>query len=221
MEVYKKINNNVALARDAKGRELVVFGKGIGFASMPYELTNLSCIQRTFYDVNEKYFALLRDVPEAVFLVADDIADTAREELDCTLNANLTYALADHLNFAIQRSREGLNVQVPLAYDIQHLYPQEYAIAKQGLHALCRSLALHAQALGQVGDGATRLLEHIGHAAGDIGGAGILADLLALGTEVVENLLAALDGNGGGAEAHVDGTVNKLIEFHNHGWLQS
>lgn len=114
MEVYKKINNNVALARDAKGRELVVFGKGIGFASMPYELTDLSCIQRTFYDVNEKYFALLRDVPEAVFLAADDIADTAREELDCTLNANLTYALADHLNFAIQRSREGLNVQVRL-----------------------------------------------------------------------------------------------------------
>lgn len=37
MEVYKKINNNVALARDAKGRELVVFGKGIGFASLPYE----------------------------------------------------------------------------------------------------------------------------------------------------------------------------------------
>lgn len=118
MEVYKKINNNVALARDAKGRELVVFGKGIGFASMPYELTDLSRIQRTFYDVNEKYLALLRDVPEAVFLAADDIADTAREELDCTLNANLTYALADHLNFAIQRSREGLNVQVPLAYDI-------------------------------------------------------------------------------------------------------
>lgn len=72
MEVYKKINNNVALARDAKGRELVVFGKGIGFASMPYELTDLSRIQRTFYDVNEKYLALLRDVPEAVFLAADD-----------------------------------------------------------------------------------------------------------------------------------------------------
>lgn len=108
MEIYKKINNNVALARDAKGRELVVFGKGLGFPTMPYELTDLTNVQRTFYDVNEKYFALLRDVPEAVFLAADDIADTAREELDCTLNANLTYALADHLNFAIQRSREGL-----------------------------------------------------------------------------------------------------------------
>ena len=32
---------------------------------------------------------------------------------------------------------------------------------------------------------------------------------------------AACGGNGGGAEAHVNGAVNKLIEFHNHGCLQS
>ena len=140
MEVFKKINNNVALARDAKGREMVVFGKGIGFPAMPYELTDLTTVQRSFYDVNEKYFDLLRDVPEAIFLAADDIADTAREELGCSLNSNLTYALADHLNFAIQRSREGVSVRTPLAYDIRHLYPQEYAIAKEGLHNLCRTL---------------------------------------------------------------------------------
>lgn len=140
MELFKKINNNVALARDAKGREMVVFGKGIGFPAMPYELTDLSLVQRSFYDVNEKYFDLLRDVPEAVFLAADDIADTAREELGCSLNTNLTYALADHLNFAIQCSREGMSVRIPLAYDIRHLYPQEYAIAKEGLHQLCSTL---------------------------------------------------------------------------------
>ena len=69
MQICKKINNNVALARDAKGRELVVFGKGIGFPAMPYELTDLSGVQRTFYDVNEKYFALLREIPGEVFLL--------------------------------------------------------------------------------------------------------------------------------------------------------
>ena len=69
MEVYKKINNNVALARDAKGRELVVFGKGIGFASMPYELTDLSRIQRTFYDVNEKYLRMRKKQKSALMLV--------------------------------------------------------------------------------------------------------------------------------------------------------
>lgn len=49
MLVLKKINNNVALARDAKDRELVVFGKGVGFPAMPYELTDMSRVQRTFY----------------------------------------------------------------------------------------------------------------------------------------------------------------------------
>lgn len=42
MKITKKINNNVALAQDAKGRELIVFGKGVGFPATPYELTDLS-----------------------------------------------------------------------------------------------------------------------------------------------------------------------------------
>ena len=88
-------------------------------------------------------------------------------------------------------------------------------------HALGRGLALHAQALCQIGDGTAGLLEHVGHATGDIGGGGVLADLLALGVKVVEDLLAAFDSNGGSAKAHVNGAVNKLIEFHNHGCLQS
>lgn len=136
MEIIKKINNNVALARDAKGRELIVFGKGIGFPCVPYTITDLQGIQRSFYDVDHRYFSLLREIPEKVFLAADDIAQEAQDELDCPLNPNLAFALADHLNFAIQRSREGIALQTPLAYDIQHLYPQEYALARSGLHAL-------------------------------------------------------------------------------------
>lgn len=140
MKVIKKINNNVALAQDAKGREMIVFGKGIGFPAMPYELTDLSVVQRTFYDVDEKYFDLLRDVPQEIFLAADDIAENAREELNCPLNPNLTYVLADHLNFAIQRCREGIALRTPLAYDIRHLYPQEYELAHTALTALREQL---------------------------------------------------------------------------------
>ena len=142
MKVIKKINNNVALAQDAKGREMIVFGKGIGFPAMPYELTDLSVVQRTFYDVDEKYFDLLRDVPQEIFLAADDIAENAREELNCPLNPNLTYVLADHLNFAIQRCREGIALQTPLAYDIRHLYPQEYELAHTALTELREQLQM-------------------------------------------------------------------------------
>lgn len=53
---------------------------------------------------------------------------TPQDELDCSLSPNLTYALADHLNFAIQRCRDGIVLQTPLAYDIRHLYRRNTAL---------------------------------------------------------------------------------------------
>ena len=63
MTVVKKINNNVAICRDGSQRELVAFGKGIGFPPTPYELTDLSKIDRTFYNVNSSYIPLLAEIP--------------------------------------------------------------------------------------------------------------------------------------------------------------
>lgn len=62
MKIIKKINNNVALAQDARGNDLVVFGKGVGFPPMPCELKDLSNVQRTFYDVSRRYIDLLHRV---------------------------------------------------------------------------------------------------------------------------------------------------------------
>ena len=59
MKIVKAINNNAALALDENGKEVVVFGRGIGFHSIPYRLTDLSKIQRTFYDVDPQYFDIL------------------------------------------------------------------------------------------------------------------------------------------------------------------
>lgn len=140
MKIIKKINNNVALAKDQKGNELIVFGRGVGFPAMPYELTDLSVVDRTFYDVNDKYIYLLRELPEQLILAADDIAKEAREELECELNPNLPFLLADHLNYVIERSRNGVAIHTPLAYDVRHLYPQEYAIARRGRELLRQKL---------------------------------------------------------------------------------
>ena len=74
MMVVKKINNNVAICRDGSQRELVAFGKGIGFPPAPYELTDLSRIDRTFYNVNSQYIPLLADIPpELVRFTADQM----------------------------------------------------------------------------------------------------------------------------------------------------
>lgn len=136
LRITKKINNNVALAQDSAGKEIVVFGRGIGFPAMPYELTDLSKIQRTFYDIKSNYMELAAALPEDLILLAADIVELARCDLDCDLNPNLPITLADHLNFAIERFQTGMEIHCPLAYDIAHFYPAEMELGKQALEII-------------------------------------------------------------------------------------
>lgn len=136
MQILKKINNNVAMARDGNGQDIVVFGKGIGFPAMPYELTDLSKIQRTFYDIKSSYISTIGNLPEELILLSADIVEIAKSELECSINPNLPFTLADHLNFAIERFQSGLEMKTPLAYDIAHFYPVETELGRQALELI-------------------------------------------------------------------------------------
>lgn len=136
MLITKKINNNVALAQDANGDELVVFGRGVGFPSMPYELTDESVIQRVFYHVNSDLLNTITSISPDVIAVAFDIIRLADEELDSRLNANLYLTLADHLQFSSDRMAEGVVIENPLAAEIPFVYPHEYEIGLKGLEIM-------------------------------------------------------------------------------------
>ena len=136
VKIIKKINNSAALALDSTGREIVVLGTGIGFPKVPYILDDLSKIERTFYDVDPKYLGMIADLPQPILLTSADIAEEAEIELDCQLNPNLPLTLADHLSFAVERLKSGINLTAPIAYDISHLYPREYKLGKQALTIL-------------------------------------------------------------------------------------
>ena len=136
VRIIKKINNNAALGLDGSGTEVVVLGKGIGFADMPYELTDYSKIQRTFYDMDPRYVQMAAGIPDAVLEASADIAEQAEMELECELNPNLPFTLADHLNFALERLRSGTVLTTPLSYDVRHLYPKEAELGRQALDIL-------------------------------------------------------------------------------------
>lgn len=133
MKIVKKINTNAALGIDSRGNEVVVLGKGIGFPPVPYELKDLSHIQRTFYNVSPQYIGAVASLPQEILQVSAEIAELAEIELDCELNANLPFVLADHLNFAVQRIQKGIVITMPLARDVKHLYPKEFAVGKKAL----------------------------------------------------------------------------------------
>ena len=136
MRIIKKINTSAVLALDSTGKEIIVLGKGLGFPSIPYELEDLSKIERTFYDVDARYVGMIADIPQPILLASAEIAELAEDELDCRMNPNLPFTLADHLNFAISRLRNGIDLTTPIAYYVKHLYPKEFDLGIRSLDIL-------------------------------------------------------------------------------------
>ena len=128
MKVIKNINNNVAQCIDSKGREVVVFGKGVGFYKDGEEIP-LNAINRTFYNIKDTDYGIIRALPTVVINTAIYIIDYASEKLSLIFPSSSAIALADHLQFAIERKDKNIYLPQPLIQDIMQLYPDEMNVA--------------------------------------------------------------------------------------------
>lgn len=142
MRAIKKINNNVAICTDSNNKELIAFGKGIGFRPMPYEITDLSSISMTFYRIDNRFYNLIEEIPENIFEVTALIVDKARKTLTSPLNPNLLIGLADHINFAIIRLKKYKKMQMFFSYDIEQLYPQETTLGRYAVELIKKRLGV-------------------------------------------------------------------------------
>lgn len=138
MRVIKKINNNFAICLDSDGNELIACGKGIGFPKVPYEIEDLSQIDRTFYDISKQYVDLIGELPVKVLQFTARIVDIAHNELQYDMNPNLVVTLADHINFCIQRARNNIYVQMPLICEVEQMYPKEARIGRYAVRQIER-----------------------------------------------------------------------------------
>ncbi len=143
MRVIKKINNNAAICLDNNNSELVAIGTGIGFPKVPYDLNDLSIIQRTYYNVDSIYYDLLNTIPEDVLNVSIKIVDMYRSKTYEDVSSNLVFTLADHLNFAIERYHKNIKIDTPLQYDVQHLYELEYEMGLKSLKVIKKDLKIN------------------------------------------------------------------------------
>ena len=152
VKVAKRINNNAVMCIDSKGRSVVAFGKGIAFA-IDKETGDLplAAIERTFYNVDEHYLALLEELSPRVLAVSADIIEAADLELPYELGRNAILALADHITFALRRAERGINVQMPLAYDVAQMYPCEYKVGEYALARISDQLGVDLPAGEAVG----------------------------------------------------------------------
>lgn len=143
MIAIKKINNNVAICLDSKKNELIAFGKGIGFPKMPYEITDLKLVERTFYDISNQYIGLINEIPEEVITFTSDVLDRYTARLEYELNPNVVFTLSDHIAFAILRFQKGVVVRMPLSYDLEQTYPAEVQISREILKEINQKFQVH------------------------------------------------------------------------------
>lgn len=137
MWVIKKLNNNVAVCIDDNGDQLVAFGNGIGFPSVPYELVDMSRVTMTFYQLDRQYYQLLKDVPSDIFDISAQIVKKAQKLLTFRkMSPNLFFSLADHMNFSLTRLEEYQGLLLPFSYDIKELYPVETTISIEAVEMI-------------------------------------------------------------------------------------
>lgn len=147
MRIKQILNNNVVSALDGNGAEFILTGRGLGFNASVGDVVKPQNVEKTFQladsTVSARFKVLLNEVPVEIIQLTDDIVSLARQSLGHTLSDVLYVSLADHLNFALKRYLEGLEIQNPLEWEVRHLYRKEYLVGRQ-------SLALIASRTGQL-----------------------------------------------------------------------
>lgn len=147
-KIIKVLNNNVLLARRfPSDEEMVLVGKGIGFGQQENSIVNLPAekIIKSYgaYDSRTKgdYIKLIEQLDSDVIGISEEIISKAEAQLG-DLNQHIHIALTDHIGFAIERIKMGMEINNPFLYEIKTLYSEEYRVGKIAAEMIHSSLGI-------------------------------------------------------------------------------
>ena len=170
MQTIKKVlNSSVVLVVDERGVERVLLGRGIGFGAKAGSEIPGSAVDQVFValaDADQRNLVeLLAQIPaEFVDLTRAIVADADAHGLH--LDPHIYLALTDHLHFAVERQRRGLQVVNRLAWEMRTVYPTHYAVGERAVVALRERLGVDLPA-----DEAANVALHLANA--EVGKAGV------------------------------------------------
>lgn len=131
MNIVKIINNNVVSSLDEKEREIIILGKGIGFQKKPGDTIQENLVEKIFRlpdEAQNQFEKLVNEISYENMKLASEIIHYAMEYLGKKLSKSIYITLTDHLNFAIERQRQGMLFQNALLWEIRKYYKKEFAV---------------------------------------------------------------------------------------------
>ena len=54
MKISKQLNNNIVIASDSQGREIVLMGRGIGFGAKPGMEPDMQLVEKQFFGLSSE-----------------------------------------------------------------------------------------------------------------------------------------------------------------------
>ncbi|MFT8459392.1 MAG: PRD domain-containing protein [Liquorilactobacillus ghanensis] len=138
MRIIKIFNNNVILAEDKNHEKKILSGKGIGYGKSKDDEIGIDNRIELFVKESKNpewmhsFLNLINEIPFEYILVTRKIINNAEANLRVKFNPFLLISLADHIYFAIFRSKKEIRTVVTMD-DVKHIYPAEY---KVGIEAL-------------------------------------------------------------------------------------
>lgn len=128
-QIIKIYNNNVVLALH-NNEEAILVSKGIGFGKKQGEfIAENHLIEKVFHKMPPYAINHLAEVHQKMELLVEEIIQLAETKIG-KLNSNTGKALVEHIEFAIERLRMGIQIENPFIEEIMMLYEEEYEIAK-------------------------------------------------------------------------------------------
>lgn len=147
MNIYKVINNNVLSAFDDKNREVVIMGRGIGFKAKSGDEIDEDKIEKVFYiessSLSKQFQEMISNMPLEHMEISTEIIEYAKHTYDMKLNQSIYVALTDHINFAIERYRKGIQLPNALLSEIKEYYHREYLVGEYALKLFEKRLDVH------------------------------------------------------------------------------
>ncbi|UFJ43404.1 transcription antiterminator [Brevibacillus humidisoli] len=147
--VQRAFNNNVVLVKEEpRGMEVILLGKGIGFGKKPGHAISIDDerIEKKFRLEDEQhikqYHHLISQVDQDVIGLSEEIIAMIAKEFAPALNEHVHLALPDHIQFAIQRLQNGMEIVNPFLFEIQTLYPKECALAQRAAERIERDFGV-------------------------------------------------------------------------------
>ena len=145
MNIERILNNNVVCVKE-ENAEVIVMGKGIGFQKKPGNAVDERLVEKKFRMENDsevnKFFKLVEDIPQEHLRISMTIIDYAKTVMPKRLGNSLYVSLTDHINFAIERAKNGMLFENPLLEEVRGFYPSEYLVGEYGVALIERELGV-------------------------------------------------------------------------------